>query len=327
MMGTPQVWWLRTSFSPFNHQKFQKCTAILRNILRISETSNPPASASTAARHFLSKARSSPERSDFPMYLAQAVQHRRLVVEKPLWKIWVRQLGWWHSFPIYGKHVAKHMEKYSKPPTSLGISPAVLPIFIIEVSLMHSLRFTASWLPTKLHSKAHRLGPDPVVGKVSWLKCLCSSWRQFRGLSVVGWCSMCHGAGNKRKIEWGYERYPFWLAILGCATWFLGDYHNSCRNPYWSPRLEDLRMELQRVLNTAHRDWGSLHTLHILTLIYLQVDMPCTSIGQDVSATTSQERAARGWAKSHGVIDAAKELCCLIRHEVLVKRSTTNEIS
>ena len=33
-----------------------------------------------------------------------------LVVKQQVWKIWVRQLGWW-LFPIYGK-------KCSKPPTS-----------------------------------------------------------------------------------------------------------------------------------------------------------------------------------------------------------------
>ena len=38
-----------------------------------------------------------------------------LVVDLPLWKIWVRHLGWWHS---------QYREKYnscSKPPTSYGI--------------------------------------------------------------------------------------------------------------------------------------------------------------------------------------------------------------
>ena len=38
----------------------------------------------------------------------------QLVVDQPLWKIWLRQLGWW-LFPIYGKII----QSCSKPPTSI----------------------------------------------------------------------------------------------------------------------------------------------------------------------------------------------------------------
>jgi hypothetical protein len=38
-----------------------------------------------------------------------------LVVYLPLWKIWVRQLGWWTS------HILWKNKQCSKPPTSIGI--------------------------------------------------------------------------------------------------------------------------------------------------------------------------------------------------------------
>ena len=43
-----------------------------------------------------------------------AIADTRLVVDLPLWKIWLRQLGWWNS--QYNIHVPKHHSRYRMGP-------------------------------------------------------------------------------------------------------------------------------------------------------------------------------------------------------------------
>ena len=59
-----------------------------------------------------------------------------LVVYLPLWKIWVRQLGWWHS---------QYMEKIwcSKPPTSY---PILFPIKTHKTTLNHGFKPPTSYV-------------------------------------------------------------------------------------------------------------------------------------------------------------------------------------
>ena len=65
-----------------------------------------------------------------------------LVVEPPLWKIWVRQLGWW-SFPIYGKS----QKPSSKPPTSIySTSLEYLPHFSLEMTQSCRWQIVQKWI-------------------------------------------------------------------------------------------------------------------------------------------------------------------------------------
>ena len=57
-----------------------------------------------------------------------------LVVYLPLWKIWVRQLGWWHS-----QYVESHKKPCSEPPTSLDSHRPIDTLHFLSFPVVFSL--------------------------------------------------------------------------------------------------------------------------------------------------------------------------------------------
>ena len=94
-----------------------------------------------------------PFRKNTKIYIITEHGHiqRWLVVYLPLWKIWVRQLGWWHSQDSYGKK-----KTCSKAPIRMGSSENMASPKSSEIIIAFSLQ---------LGDATHKLDP-PIIEHV-----------------------------------------------------------------------------------------------------------------------------------------------------------------
>lgn len=95
-----------------------------------------------------------------------------LVVYLPLWKIWLRQLGWWHS-QYDGKVI---IQSCFKPPTSsnnIAIAHGYLYlIYPLKIVISHSKR--CSKPPTSIYNVAQNLQFQAHSSWINLIFCQCS---------------------------------------------------------------------------------------------------------------------------------------------------------
>ena len=112
-----------------------------------------------------------------------------LVVDLPLWKIWVRQLGWWHS------QYMEKLSKCSKPPTILKNH--------LKLGMVHTKKHGMNWWTTMkrnflrsnndedptttgFHMISPTLSPIPGVYQAAY------NWDITR-YTIWLWLTVCHG--------------------------------------------------------------------------------------------------------------------------------------
>ena len=163
--------------------------------------------------------------TEIPLQVHEVVQSTWLVVVQPLWKIWVRQLGWWHS---------QYMEKKktcSKPPTSINmyrqlrIEVAWHLVFINHGACRHVS------LPIFMHRTGDihlpEYGPDqiiehpicpainPLVYKPCWLYANSSPWYRYIWGPWMVYHAISGHHGSMAMLAWsGPDGKPSILGYL-----------------------------------------------------------------------------------------------------------------
>ena len=133
-----------------------------------------------------------------------------LVVEPPLWTIWVRQLGLWHSQYMENHNPAMFQVLLAFYPISSWWTPDVYDTNYIECQWYHpTLQIQRSWRVCRWSPAPWRSAPAarPLRRRPPWRRCLGWPQRQPKWPLVMG--------ESKEKVGFIWENYGKTWTILG----------------------------------------------------------------------------------------------------------------